>query len=159
MSLPSSNLKSDVLENCISQHSSQSTDQVSHGRNQVSPFLDLSVTALTNQVDWWHHELDCVTLSYKRLLEDKPDIACKLLMWRKWDIIYSLFLPRAITGLKLQVLNSSSLHVISAGVGTKCFLLVTSCHGHELSILVEMRTAGRSFFLILLKLYWPFFRL
>ena len=51
---------------------------ISHGRNQLLPFLELPMIALTSQVNWWHHQLDYVTLSYERLLDHK------LLMWPKW---------------------------------------------------------------------------
>ena len=107
---------------------------------------ELPVIALRSQVDWWRHELDCVTLSYKRLLDHKLDIVHKLLMWQKWW--HHLLSPFA-TGYhrfkSLQVSTSSPQHVFLAGVGTKSFLPVTSCHNLELSILVKMRTAGRFF--------------
>ena len=143
MAPPSLNLKPDVFANCVSQHSSQSTDQVSPGRNQLLPFLELLVIALTNQFDWWHHELDCVTLSYKRLLDYKLDIVHKLLNLTK--VRHHLLSP-FVKGYyrcksQLQALTSSSLHVILAEVVTKRFLPVTS------------------FVLILPKFYWPFFRL
>ena len=144
MAPQSLNLKFDVWANCISHYNLQSTDQVLHGRNQ----LQLSVIALTSQIGWWSNEFHCVTLSYKRLLDHKLDIVHKLLMWPRW---WHHLLPPFVKSYhrsksQLQVSTSSSLHLILAGVGTKSFLPVTSCHVHELSILVKIHTAGRFFF-------------
>ena len=60
---------------------------------------------------------------------------------------------------QLQALTSSSLHVILGGLGTKSFLPVTSCDGHELSIVLEMRTAGRFFFSHFANILLTFFKL
>ena len=40
------------VKTAISPLHSQSTDQVSHGRNQLLQFLELPVIVLRSQVDW-----------------------------------------------------------------------------------------------------------
>ena len=47
----------------LESHHSQCTDQVSHGRNQLLPFLKHPVIALITQVDWQHCQLNCVYLT------------------------------------------------------------------------------------------------
>ena len=49
------------VQTAISPYNSQPTSQVSHGRNQLLPFLEFPMIALTSQVDWWCHQLDYVT--------------------------------------------------------------------------------------------------
>ena len=43
------------VQTAISQYNSQPTRQVSHGKNQLLPFLEFPMIALTSQVDWWCH--------------------------------------------------------------------------------------------------------
>lgn len=96
---------SEHVQTAISQHHSQSTDQVSHGRNQLVLFLEPPVIVLTSQPDWWHHQLDCVSLSCKRFLDNNLHNHGKLFMWPKWyNIIYCLVLLRAVTDSNLNVI-------------------------------------------------------